>query len=120
MQFKRGKNTSKWVTVRVYEDDALADDSEDEKRLEKAEREAERITKRRRGANAAKKRPREMEPAAGGPSNKREFNALTRQAPPKPRVIGPCYRCAEWGHLAATCPKRTTYPFDDQCQLVVS
>ena len=109
-----------WVTVSVYEDDALADNSEDERRLEKAEREAERITKRRRGANAAKKRPREMEPAAGGPSNKRESNAPTRQAPPKPRVIGPCYRCAEWGHLAATCPKRNTYPFDSQCQLVVS
>ena len=38
-----------WVTVGVYEDDALADDSEDEKRLEKMEREAERITKRRWG-----------------------------------------------------------------------
>ena len=109
-----------WVTVSAYEDDALADNSEDERRLEKAEREAERITKRRRGTNAAKKCPREMEPAAGGPSNKRESNAPTRQAPPKPRVIGPCYRCAEWGHLAATCPKRNTYPFDSQCQLVVS
>ena len=109
-----------WVTVSVYKDDALADDSEDEKRLEKAEREAERITKRCRGANAAKKCPREMEPAAGGPSNKKEFNVLTRQAPPKPRVIGPCYCCAEWGHLAAICLKRATYPFDDHCQLVVS
>ena len=30
-----------WVTVGVCEDDALADDSEDEKKLERAEKEAE-------------------------------------------------------------------------------
>ena len=32
---------------------------------------------------------------------------------PKPRVIGPCYRCAGWGHLAASCTKaKATYPLN--------
>ena len=50
-----------WVTVGVYEDDALANDSEDEKKLERAEKEAERITNKQcRGASsAARKHARE-------------------------------------------------------------
>ena len=32
---------------------------------------------------------------------------------PKPRVIGPCYRCAGWGHLAASCTKaKASYPLN--------
>ena len=35
----------------------------------------------------------------------------------RPRVVGPCFRCAAWGHLAANCPaKDKLYPF---CQSVV-
>ena len=37
----------------------------------------------------------------------------------RPRVLGPCFKCAAWGHLAANCPTkdRGVYPF---CQPVVS
>ena len=32
---------------------------------------------------------------------------------PKPKVIGSCYRCAGWGHLAASCTKgKATYPLN--------
>ena len=31
---------------------------------------------------------------------------------PRPKVIGSCYRCAGWGHLATNCPKgKAPYPF---------
>jgi len=52
-----------WVTVGIYKGDALANNLEDEKWLERAEKEAERITnKRRRGASsAARKYARESE-----------------------------------------------------------
>ena len=37
----------------------------------------------------------------------------------RPQVLGPCFKCAAWGHLAANCPTkdRGVYPF---CQPVVS
>ena len=37
----------------------------------------------------------------------------------RPRVLGPCFKCAAWGYLAANCPTkdRVVYPF---CQPVVS
>ena len=108
------------MTVGVYEDNALDDDSDYKKRLERAEKEVKRITnKRRQGANSAA--IRESDSAAMGAIRTKECNTQTRQVPPKPRDIGPCYRCAEWGHLVAACHKaRTVYPFDSQYQPVVS
>ena len=41
------------------------------------------------------------------------------QSQPRPRVLGPCFRCAAWGHLADSCPAKdkVVYPF---CQPVIS
>ena len=43
--------------------------------------------------------------------------SLGNQNQARPRVVGPCFCCAAWGHLAANCPaKDKLYPF---CQSVV-
>ena len=40
-----------WAVVAAYEDDKLASDSEDKKQIYKAEREAERLSKRKRASS---------------------------------------------------------------------
>ena len=113
-----------WSTVQLYDAHPLAADSEDEKRLEKAEREAERLAnKRRKGGNFAARKRRNW---GDGPSSRKEpqgtntsgGSTQVHQTQPRPRVVGPCYRCAAWGHLAANCTaKEKVYPF---CQPAVS
>ena len=112
-----------WATVELYDSHPLADNSDDEKRLEKAEKEAERVAnKRRRGGGAGAKRKRGWSDA-GGPSSRREPQALQLAAPPppvpqgqggqpRPRILGPCFTCGSFGHLARTCPKKSLYPLD--------
>ena len=99
-----------WAVVTAYENDELASDSDDEKRIYRAEREAERIQKRKRSsaANATRKRQAtsggaDRVPVKAGPSTAAN-NQGTRPPVAKPRVIGPCHRCAGWGHLVANCP----------------
>ena len=112
-----------WATVEHYDSHPLADNSDDEKRLEKAEKEAERVAnKRRRGGGTGAKRKRGWSDT-GGPSSRREPQGLQLVAPPppvpqgqggqpRPRVLGPCFTCGGFGHLARTCPKKPLYPLD--------
>ena len=104
-----------WGVVAAYENDELAEDSDDEKRLFKAEKEAERRQqKKKRRINpmtGSRKRPDagaglEVPAVRGG-------GAGSRPPPVRPRLIGPCFRCGEFGHLVASCPKpRLMYPSD--------
>ena len=108
-----------WATVQAYDTDNLASGLDDEKRLEKAEKEAERqAAKKRKGASGNKRKASNWSDNPG-PSSRREAPAgmmqpgkpSTGPVPQRPRVIGPCYRCAGWGHLAANCPKnKALYP----------
>ena len=118
-----------WATVKYYEDDPLAANSDDEKCIKKAEKEAQRevekkanAKKRKTSTTNAYRRPRvspyQSEPS--GPSPRRDVG----QAPAmpsyqgRPRMLGPCFRCGAFGHLVATCTaKEKPYPF---CQPVVS
>ena len=116
-----------WSTVQHYDLNPLASDSDDEKRLEKAEKEAEHAANKcLKGGNAnARKRARNW---SEGPTqnNRKEPPMATNSSgtgpapliPPRPRAVGPCYRCAAWGHLAPNYPaKEKAYPF---CQSLVS
>ena len=112
-----------WAVVTAYENDELASDSDDEKRIYRAEREAERMQKRKRSgaANAARKRQAtsggaDRVPVQAGPSTTANNQGI-RPPAAKPRVIGPCHRCAGWGHLVANCPypkPKQQYPFEHQ------
>ena len=118
-----------WATVKYYEDDPLAADSDDEKCIKKAEKKAQRevekkvTAKRRRGsASNTYRRPRitPYPSEQSGSSSRRDVG----QAPAVPlsqgipRVLGPYFRCGAFGHLVATCTaKEKLYPF---CQPVVS
>ena len=102
-----------WIVVSEYTVDELADDSEDEKRLEKAERLVEK--------KAAKHRKKCMEP----PSIKQgarlvPATAAARAGPsgyqvpplwpagPSPQLFkapGLCFACGEMGHIRLQCPK---------------
>ena len=88
--------------IAEYENDELALDSDDEKKLARAEKEAEK--------KAARKKPKlpaaiaaPLLPAAAGDAVPpvRRFGA----AVPVPAKIGPCFVCGEFGHLRRYCSK---------------
>ena len=110
-----------WAVVTAYENDVLASDEEDEKRIYRAEREAERVSKRKR--SGATNAPRKKIAVSGGAgitpvpvqtAPRAAVHQVIRPQTTRPRVLGPCYRCAEWGHLVANCPKPRQYPFEHQ------
>ena len=94
-----------WAVVEAYMDDELASDSDDERRLYKANREAQQSIKRKRSesAAAAAKRRATANPEPPPPAQGR-LSQGTRPLVSRPRIIGPCYRCGEMGYLVANCP----------------
>ena len=103
-----------------YTADELADDSDDEKRLEKAEKAAERkagLRKRKRLQPTPRFPPRY--PAVAYPSQQQQQQQLQvrqpgpsgarRAGPPSgmqpQRAVGPCFACGEMGHLRVYCSK---------------
>ena len=131
-----------WDIVNEYEADELAADSEDEKRITKAEKAAEkaaekRLVKRRKtslvsarsrfqfkAANVANTAviPTQSWPARSSFSVGNIGPGATTSRAPK--VIGPCFGCGEFGHLKHACKSTATptvgtpklYPYDiDVC-----
>jgi len=104
-----------WGVVAEYTTDELAEDSDNEKRLEKAEKAAER--------KAAKRKRKRVEPTAKtgkgrynaqqpGPSGSAPVSAAMIYPPKRPQLVpapmrtaGPCFACGEMGHLRSYCPK---------------
>ena len=108
----RISDRSDWGVVAEYEADELADNSDDEKRLYRAQKERDAKHKRAASGGPATKKPtREEAPRS---------NEGGVRIPPQPRTrpIGLCYTCLQMGHLARACPRnQQRYPFG---QLVVS
>jgi len=124
-----------WGVIRHYQNDPLADNEDDEKQLRRSEKEAEHefkeweeVNKRRRGGGRGGWRrrpypyqysswdPAQYEP---GPSSRTGASltpppplmSLTPQKLSRPKVLGPCYNCGQFGHLPAGCPlKGRPYP----------
>ena len=106
-----------WGMVEAYERDELADDSADEKRMEKVEKEAEKSATKRR------KTKRSRVPSSSRqewPEQKRqptweqqERSLVLARFPPQPparqRLLGPCWSCGKFGHLAATCSQTSKW-----------
>ena len=122
-----------WQVVAVYESDDLASDSDDEKRLFKAEKETERRSKQNRAASAGKKRayftkggPSTPRPSAR-PEGSSSVAGAVRTPSVRARPLGPCFGCGQYGHLVDSCSVRgpRTYPFPqpmigkDGCELVL-
>ena len=117
-----------WAVVEEYTADELAADSDDEKRLDKAERSAERKAAKRRKHTDYRHRPnfgrrqqplqtqQTMSTAPVFPDpqafpGSTPFPSIPPKRPPVssqfPRVIGPCYACGQIGHLWSSCPRLT-------------
>ena len=112
-----------WAVVNEYTADELAANSDDEKRIEKAEKAAKRKVARKRKAapgDKAKTPKRSMPPVQmqpHPPSTQFQLPGM-RRAPTLPaKQPGPCFACGEMGHLRSYCPKtpsssnKVWYPF---------
>ncbi|ETW96471.1 MAG: hypothetical protein ETSY2_46335 [Candidatus Entotheonella gemina] len=130
-----------WGVVAEYTTDELAEDSDDEKRIEKAERAAEQKAAKRRKKKSGsittgrpRRQPFPSAPVAttAPPSvTPLQFATNTSRRPgaapaPVQRPLGPCFACGELGHLRVHCPKlaaaeggRKWYPFDKGDSLYV-
>jgi hypothetical protein len=80
-----------WKVVQEYESNPIADDSEDEKRMNRALSKAERKAK----SEKAKRRQRTT------PYNKERSSAEDNAGKYKP---GRCYTCGKRGHWSDSCP----------------
>ena len=104
-----------WGVVAEYTADELADDSDDEKCLEKAEKAAERkaVKRKKKGGESSRTGKGRYNPAqaAPAPSVSAPTTASTYPAkrpvvaPAPARAIGPCFACGEMGHIRSYCPK---------------
>lgn len=101
-----------WSVVAAYESDELADNSDDKKRLFKAEKEAERRQQKRKRKQNPTVDAKKCVPEANGPELPagRGGGMGSRPPPIRARKIGPCYYCGDFGHLVASYTKPR--PFD--------
>ena len=106
-----------WEMVSAYEKDELAENSDDERKIEKAEKAAEKaVTKRKRfrrdDRSISRGRGRSMgvRNQEGAPGHSAEATEA-RGTDVSERRIGPCFNCAGWGHLRRNCPRKAKlYP----------
>ena len=108
-----------WAVVEAYDSNELAENSEDEKRLFRAEKAAEKkCSKRRRRfprkdelvQKLAWNQSTEMTPQSVSAVATKQAGSSGGQTSQASRPIGPCFRCAAWGHLQRNCPKMAKYP----------
>jgi len=82
----------------------VADNSNNEKRIYRAERDCDQKKKRQEASAAAKKRKlMGRDPSLVGVPPRMNQGVKPQLA--RPKMIGPCYRCGEMGHLVASYPK---------------
>ena len=98
------RSEHRWSVVDEYEEDRLANDSEDEKRIEKAERAAERRVQAKRRkeavADGGKRAPHTREAAQQELPRPRP-----EERPYKPTFApGICFQCGGMEHLRRDCP----------------
>ncbi|XP_052719675.1 uncharacterized protein LOC128191583 isoform X1 [Crassostrea angulata] len=101
------KSPAGWTTVREYESDDLASDSDDEKRMRQAENRAPRTLRERRRYRPYKKPSATVstpsdDRSPAPTSFQRSFRPYTKQRrQPSPYDI--CYNCRKYGHWKSQC-----------------
>lgn len=103
-----------WATVDEYMADELADNSDDEKRLFKAESRAGRKlkdTKAKRGKKPLRKiftgwqaRAAYAPPPVSSTLTTAAGQSPQASRPSQPQVLGPCFQCWKLGHFCRSCP----------------
>ena len=106
-----------WATVEEYEEDELADNSDDEKRLYRAKLHAGRRIKAAAAKNKKKKdgfrkewrpRPQSLDSQSPPSSHVQQSSSSTSIAAartiPTVQGLGPCFLCGKMGRFRRTCP----------------
>ena len=89
-----------WAVIAAYEEDELASDSH-KKWIYRAKREAKRVAKSKRpgASNSARKKAAVGDIAPVQPGARGQNSQGSKSPVARPRLVGPCYRYAKWGHL---------------------
>ena len=106
------RSESRWAVVEEYDADVLADDSDDEKKIEKAEKAAKRKLAKRRKVQEVKLREglaaRSLPRPGSEPTPKAPFASPKPAiaAVPRPKYpVGSCFQCGDPGHFRRECPR---------------
>lgn len=110
-----------WGTVNEYVSDELASNSDDEKRMERSEKRAEKKVKlkkrSRRSTRPFNYLQSQFGPSTGNQQQQSAFHQLPldgqRGTTSKFRT-GPCFRCGQWGHLQNRCTSFASQPVPTQ------
>ena len=102
------KSPAGWTTVKEYESDDLASDSDDEKRMRQAENRAIRALKEKRRYQPYKKPSATNSTPAPSTDrrpdstpNQHSFRAYPKRRQPSPFDV--CYNCKKYGHWKSQC-----------------
>lgn len=100
-----------WATVEAYDNDKLAENPADEKKMADAEKKAaQKVTRKRKAKGKDSYR------SGGGVGSDYRKRSLGDQVPVtnpgpikppelQPRLLRPCWGCGGFGHIVANCPQ---------------
>ncbi|CAC5400373.1 unnamed protein product [Mytilus coruscus] len=110
------KSPACWTTVRAYESDEIASDSDDEKRLRQAESRALKTIKEKKSRTKPYVKPSAT--VSRPPTNTADMPLQQYNQPPfrlnsrrESTSYDMCYECHQFGHWRTNCPNRSSKQF---------
>ncbi|XP_076073336.1 uncharacterized protein LOC143044953 [Mytilus galloprovincialis] len=109
------KSPAGWTTVREYESDEIASDSDDEKRLRQAESRALKTIKEKKGCTKPYTKPSatvSRPPTNTTDMSHQQYNQpFRRNSRREATSYDMCYECHQFGHWRTNCPNRSSKQF---------